>query len=53
MGPASKTSGNTNSCRIGDVDAVVKFKPKKMVKEEMKEGYREQGRNLKNALIGI
>ena len=44
MGPASKTSCNTSSRCIGEVDAVVKFEPKKMVKEAMKGGNREQGR---------
>ena len=44
MVPASKNSHHTSSRGIGKVDAVVKFKPKKMVKEEMKGGNREQGR---------
>ena len=44
MDPASKTSRNTSSSRIGQVDTVVKLKPKKMVKEEMKGGNGEQGR---------
>ena len=34
MGPASKTSSNISSRGIGKVDAVVKLKPKKMVKED-------------------
>ena len=52
MGPANKTSCNTSSCRrIGEVDAVVKFKPKKMVKEEMKGGNREQGREKNNFTV--
>ena len=38
MGPASKTSGHTSSRHIGEVDAVVSFEPKKMVKEEMTGG---------------
>ena len=44
MGPASKTSRNTSSCHIGEVDTVVKIKPKMMVKEEMTGGSREHGR---------
>ena len=43
MGPASKTSRNTSSHHIGQVNAVVKLKPKKMVKEEMTGGNRVQG----------
>ena len=44
MGPESKTLRNTSSRHIGLVDAVVKLKPKKMVKDEMTGGNREQGR---------
>ena len=43
MGSASKTSHNTSSCHIGEVDAVVRFEPKMMVKEEMTGGNRDQG----------
>ena len=48
MGPESKTTINTCSRHIGEVDAVVKFEPKKMVKEEMKGGNREQGKGKKS-----
>ena len=44
MGPASKTSCNTSSHHIGEVDTIVRFEPKIMVKEEMTGGNREQGR---------
>ena len=44
MGPASKTSHNTSSRCIGEVDDVVRFKSKMMMKEEMTGGNREQGR---------
>ena len=50
MGPVSNTSHNISSRRIGEVDAVAKFEPKKMVKEEMKGGKREQGRG-KNSFL--
>ena len=53
MGPASKTSLKTSSRRIGEVDAVVSFKPKKMVKEEMTGGQREQGRNEKKPVPSL
>ena len=38
MGPASKTSRSSRP--IGEVDAVVRFEPKMMVKEEMIGGNR-------------
>ena len=44
MGPASKTTHNTGSRHIGEVDAVLRLKPKKMVKEEITGGKGEQGR---------
>ena len=53
MGPASKNSSNTSSCRIGKVDTVVKFKPKQMVKEKMTGGNREHGRRKKNCATKI
>ena len=37
-----------DSRRIGQVDAVVKVNPKKMVKEEMTGGKREQGKKKKH-----
>ena len=52
MGLASKTSRKTSSRRIGEVDSVVNFEPKKMVKDEMKGGNREQGKG-KNLIKGI
>ena len=51
MSPASKTLRNTGSSRIGQVDAVVKLKPKKMVKEEMTGGNREQGRKKMDNIL--
>ena len=51
MGPASKTSPNTSSRRIGQVDAIVKLKPKKIVKEEMTRGNREEGREKKIVFV--
>ena len=42
MGPASKTSLNTSSHRIGEVDAAVRFDPKMMVKEDITGENREE-----------
>ena len=36
MGPASKTSSKTSTRHIGEVDTVVKLKPKMMLKKDMK-----------------
>ena len=44
MGPARKTSCDTSSRHIGEVDAIVRFEPKMIVKEEMTGGNREQER---------
>ena len=53
MGPASKTSRNTSSRSIGEVDAVARLEPKKMVKEEMTGGNRGQGRkkNVESSML--
>ena len=47
MGPASKTSRNTSSSHIGEVDTVVKLEPKMMVKEEMTGVNKEHGKEKK------
>ena len=51
MDPASKNSRNTNSRRIGEVDAVVRFKPKMMLKEEMTGGKIQSKRRKENYQI--
>ena len=43
MGPASKTSCNTSTPRIGEVDAVVKFEPKKEGRDERRKQIAREG----------
>ena len=51
MCPASKTSLNTRSHRIGEVDATVRFDPKMMVKEDITEGNREEKKTKKQPYL--